>query len=58
MGYSMILGILLLMWVAYDLVSGSVWLHRQYQRQHEPVGYWCAWLLWLAVALSCFYWPF
>ncbi len=56
MNYAYILGCLLLLWVAHDLFVGSVWLHRQYFRASEPWGYWSILLLWLAVAVSCFYW--
>ncbi|CAM3748596.1 hypothetical protein [Parendozoicomonas haliclonae] len=50
------LGIALLVWVAWDLWAGSVWLHREFTRQYEPVAYWCLMLVWLGVAVSCFYW--
>lgn len=56
MAWTTILGILLLLWVAYDLVTGRVWLHRAYDRATEPAGYWATMFLWLLVALSCIFW--
>ena len=50
----MILGGLLLAWVAYDLYAGVVYLDRAYLRADEPWAYWLIMLLWLAVAISCF----
>ncbi|EAR62633.1 hypothetical protein MED92_05928 [Oceanospirillum sp. MED92] len=56
MAWTSILGIALLLWVAYDLYAGSVWLHREFYRAQEPTAYWLLILLWTAVAVSCFYW--
>lgn len=56
MSWPFYLGIFLMLWVVFDLFSGSVWLHRKYQRALEPIRYWLTILLWLLVALSCFYW--
>ncbi|WP_305986847.1 hypothetical protein [Roseibium sp. MMSF_3544] len=56
MAWTTLLGIALLVWVAYDLVTGKVWLHRAFHRASEPAGYWLTMGLWLLVALSCFYW--
>ncbi len=56
MAWTAILGVFLLLWVAYDLFNGRVWLHREFHRSEEPGAYWLTWLLWLGVALSCFYW--
>lgn len=56
MAWTTLLGCALLLWVAYDLFTGSVWLHREYNRSAEPGGYWFGILLWLAVAISCFFW--
>ncbi|WP_165840153.1 hypothetical protein [Motiliproteus coralliicola] len=56
MPWTYYLGITLLLWVLWDLFSGSVWLHREYRRTHEPFGYWLTMLLWTLVAVSCFYW--
>jgi hypothetical protein len=51
-----ILGVILLLWVTYDLFRGGVWLHRKFFRAQEPLAYWSTLLLWLLVALSCFFW--
>ncbi|WP_261842962.1 hypothetical protein [Aliamphritea ceti] len=51
-----IIGTLLLLWVVWDLFNGSVWLHREFHRAQEPLAYWTTLLLWLAVAISCFFW--
>ena len=56
MSWTAILGIVLLLWVTYDLFSGKSWLHREFHRSEEPFAYWSTLLLWLLVALSCFYW--
>ncbi|ASP34571.1 hypothetical protein [Labrenzia sp. VG12] len=56
MTWMALLGIALLVWVLYDLVTGKVWLHRAYHRSEEPAGYWLTMGLWFLVALSCFYW--
>lgn len=50
------IGVLLLTWILWDLYSGSVWLHREYHRSEEPFSYWLLIMLWLGVAISCFYW--
>ncbi|MCL6414360.1 hypothetical protein MIB92_01735 [Aestuariirhabdus sp. Z084] len=52
------LGVILLLWVTYDLFSGSAWLHRKFYRAQEPLAYWSTMLLWLLVAASCFFWEF
>ncbi|MCV0424893.1 MAG: hypothetical protein K5905_05450 [Roseibium sp.] len=56
MQWMTILGILLLIWVIYDLMTGKVWLHRAFRRTEEPKGYWVVMTLWFVVAVSCFYW--
>ncbi|MGY0219602.1 hypothetical protein ACWJJH_19790 [Endozoicomonadaceae bacterium StTr2] len=56
MPWTYMLGIALMLWVCWDLITGSAWLHREYHRSSEPFGYWCTLLLWLGVAVSCFYW--
>lgn len=56
MPWTYYLGFFLLLWVAYDLFSGKVWLHREFERSSEPFSYWGTLLVWLAVAISCFYW--
>lgn len=56
MSLTFILGIFLLLWVIYDFFTGRVWLHREFKRSEETFSYWLVLLLWLAVAISCFYW--
>ncbi|WP_169565732.1 hypothetical protein [Neptunomonas japonica] len=56
MAWTSILGIALLLWVAWDLYAGSVWLHREYFRNQDPWSYWILILVWILVAVSCFYW--
>lgn len=48
------LGIALVIWLAYDLINGSVYLHREIDRNSEPSLYWFSIVLWGAVAASCF----
>lgn len=56
MAWTTILGVVLLLWVSYDLFTGRVWLHRAYDRATEPEGYWATMGLWLLAALSCLVW--
>lgn len=56
MPWTYYLGFFLLLWAVYDLFIGKVWLHREFERSSEPFAYWSTTLLWLAVAISCFYW--
>jgi hypothetical protein len=56
MPWTYFIGIALLAWVAYDLFTGRVWLHRAFDRASEPGGYWGLMVLWLVLALSFFYW--
>lgn len=56
MSITYIIGILLLLWVVFDLLKGKVWLHREFNRRDEPLAYWSTILLWLVVAVSCFFW--
>lgn len=58
MSIAIIIGLSLLTWVAYDLWVGEVWLHRAFYRSQEPFAYWVLMLLWLGVAISCFFWEF
>ena len=56
MSTTFIIGIVLLLWVAWDLFTGKVWLHREFTRTDEPMAYWGTLSMWLLVALSCFFW--
>ena len=55
MSWTTVIGFVLLIWVAYDLIVGKVWLHRAFDRRHEPSAYWGVMALWLILALSFFY---
>lgn len=48
-------GVLLLLWVAYDLFIGWTYLHRTVIRKKEPLMYWLTLALWTGLALSCFW---
>ena len=52
------LGILLTLWVLWDLVSGSAYLWHRHTRSEEPGLYWLAMLLWSALAVTCFTYPY
>jgi len=54
LSFNTIVGIALLIWLAIDLVTGKVYLHRPYKRASEPVGYWLTILVWLVIATTCF----
>lgn len=49
----LIIGILLLLWVVYDLFSGKVWLHREVERATEPTLYWFGMAAYFFLAISC-----
>jgi len=49
----LIIGILLLIWVVYDLISGTVWSYRKIYRREEPGLYWLFTAIWFVLALSC-----
>lgn len=54
MDFWTIAGSLLLIWVAYDLVAGSVWIHRKVERQYEASLYWVSIICYTALGVSCF----
>jgi hypothetical protein len=51
------LGVGLILWLLYDLVTGSAYLHREINSDTESSAYWLTMLLWAAVAASCFIYP-
>ena len=60
MSISYIVGILLTLWVLWDLYSGSVYLlnfETPHYRHEEPGIYWFGIILWSALAASCFLFP-
>lgn len=48
-----IIGIALLIWVLYDLFSGTVWSYRKIYRREEPVAYWFTLAIWFVLAIGC-----
>lgn len=48
-----IIGILLALWVAYDLYAGYTLLHRMVLREEEAALYWGTVGVWAALALWC-----
>ncbi len=54
-----IIGIGLLLWVVFDLLTGRTWLHRKFERAQEPLAYSTILLTWLLIALwslGVFHW--
>lgn len=49
----LIVGVLLIVWVLYDLFSGTVWSYRKIYRKYEPGLYWLFILIWTALAMAC-----
>ena len=49
------IGIGLLLWVLYDLITGSVWSFREIKRSEEPGQYWFWMFVWVLLALSVLY---
>ena len=41
-------------WLIFDLLGGSVYLHRAIERKREPGLYWFGIIIWGLVAASCF----
>lgn len=56
MSTGIIVGSVLALWVVYELYVGSAYLHRKFERNIEPTGYWLTMLVWSMVAASCFIW--
>lgn len=46
------IGIALLLWVVYDLVTGKVWSYREIERKNEPAMYWVFILAWFVLAAT------
>lgn len=53
----MISGIVLLIWVVYDLFTGEVWSYRLIERRSEPFQYWFWTTLWFVIAITCLLGP-
>ena len=52
--WSIWLGFALVLWLIFDLLGGSVYLHRAIERKREPGLYWFGIIIWGLVAASCF----
>ena len=52
MGLWQVVGMLLFLWLGWDLYSGKTWLHRAIVRSEEPCLFWMSIGLWSIVALS------
>lgn len=50
-----IVGVLLLIWVAYDLYAGYTLLWDVVYRDVEPTKYWVVLGGWTVLAISCFF---
>lgn len=49
------IGLALLGWLGWDLVSGHVYSYRSVYRSEEPLYYWAMIALWSVVAAGCFW---
>lgn len=49
-----IIGVLILLWVGYDVYTGTVWVHRELSRASEPILYWFWITVYSFLGLSCF----
>lgn len=49
----LIIGLILLIWVVIDLISGTVWSYRRIKRSEEPGMYWLFTTIWFGLAISC-----
>ena len=55
MSFWFYLGIILILWVIYDLVNGVTWIYRPIYRKYEPLKYWIVTAIWLIVAVYTTY---
>ena len=51
----LIVGIALLVWTAYEVYTGTTWLHRKVARTEEPLFYWILIAVWAVLALWAIY---
>ncbi len=49
------IGILLSLWVLWDLFTGHVYSYRSIYRSEEPGYYWIMMLIWAAIAAWCLF---
>ncbi len=50
-----VIGVLLLVWVVYDLYAGYTILHEVIYMEESPTLYWAGIVVWLTLAISCFF---
>jgi len=50
-----VIGVGLLIWVAWDLYFGYTVLYDVIYKDQEPTLYWVSVTIWLGLGLSCFY---
>jgi len=48
-------GIALLIWDVYEIITGSTWIHRKVRRADEPLLYWILIAIWAILALWAIY---
>lgn len=48
-------GIALLIWDAYEIITGTTWIHRKVSRAKEPKLYWIMIAIWTILALWAIY---
>lgn len=48
------IGIILFVWIFYDLFTGVVWSYREIKRSEEPGQYWLWMAVWTVIALASF----
>ena len=53
MSYWFIAGILILIWVTYDVATGTVWIHRRVVRQYEPILFWTSITCYTLLGVLC-----
>ena len=50
-----VVGVLLLLWVGWDLYAGYTLLHEVVYKAQQPELYWTGIVVWSGAAISCFY---
>lgn len=50
-----VIGVLLLIWVVYDLYAGYTILHEVIYIDESPALYWGGLTFWFVLAVSCFF---
>lgn len=55
MSFWFIIGIIIIVWVVYDIMSGTVWIHRPVSYATEPFLFWFCITVYLALGISCLF---